>query len=163
MKPLLKALVSLVVCAALAAPAVGHDTTGSGPSTTTEQWQPEEAYTFRVDGKTYAVWNTHRRNFLGYELIEVRGADGVVVVTWRTRRGWCFTQEAYLTSHCMSHGHYESFFVRQVRAALAPPVPSVHLVFPGSGPTSVLDDYPCLEKRLSTNTPSSTEMTPPEC
>ena len=142
----------------LITPASAHDVTNAGT------WQPEQAYTFTHRGVSYAVWNTHVRNFLGNERIEIRKADGSLLTTWWTRRGWCFTQEAYLAQECMSHGNYERYFVQMLPSSFAAVQPAVNLIFSGgAGRKSVLDSYPCIENRLSSNTPASSELSAPDC
>jgi len=126
--------------------------------------EPEVAYTFNYDGAVYEVYNTHLINFAGLERIEIRTLAGQVAKTWWSRRGWCFTQEAYAGATCMSQDRYQNYFAQKLSAdALSFRVTAASGVGWAGRRSSVLDDYPCLNKRLSSNQAASVELTAPDC
>ena len=123
--------------------------------------EAETAYTFDYNGAEYSVYNTHLINFIGLERIDILDEDGNRVSTWWSRRGWCFTAAAFEAEQCMSQARYRGFFRQHlINKASAS-------AFSGSGGigtrSSILDDYPCLEKRVSSNTSPDVEMTAPDC
>ena len=123
--------------------------------------QPEVAYTFTYDDAVYEVYNSHLINFAGLERIEIRTLEGEVAKVWWSRRGWCFTQNAYAAAECMSQERYDNFFAQKLAADAI----SIR-INTGSGGgrrSSALDGYPCLEKRLSSNQASTEELTAPDC
>ena len=124
----------------------------------------EVAFTFEYNGADYEVFNTHLINFIGLERIEVRNESGNAVEIWWSRRGWCFTAAAFAAEQCMSQERYRNFFRQKlIYKATASTANFTGGSSGGGSKSSVLDNYPCLEKRLSNNISADEELTASDC
>lgn len=158
--PLLVLLSAGMICLFTGGPAISHP---HGPVKLIPL-DSEVAFTFEYNGEEYEVFNTHLINFIGLERIEIRDEDGNVVEIWWSRRGWCFTAAAYTAEQCMSQERYRNFFRQKL---IYKTTASSANFAGGSGGSasrsSLLDNFPCLEKRLSDNKKADVELTAPDC
>ena len=123
--------------------------------------EPEAAYTFDHANQSYTVWNTNLVNFFGLFRIEIRNEADEVELVWWERRGWCYTAEAYAEERCMPQDRYLNYFSQRLANASSTTSASGRT---GTGTrSSILDNYPCLEKRVSSNLAASVDMVPSDC
>ena len=152
-------LAALSVSTLALTPAAAHP--GHSETAKMVMLEPEAAYTFDHENQSYTVWNTNMVNFFGLFRIEIRNEAGEVAMVWWERRGWCYTAEAFAEERCMPQARYLKYFSQRL-ANLS--VGTTGFGRTGTGTrSSILDNYPCLEKRVSSNLAASVDMDPSDC
>lgn len=112
----------------------------------------EDFMSFRYAGGTYKVVNTHRRGFLGGELIEIRDHKGKTKTSWWSPRGWCFTQHALQNHPCWHPSGYTRLFVQRLRGDAANALAKGFGSYKVPGTYDFCDHYSQLEYTVSGDT-----------
>jgi hypothetical protein len=115
-------------------------------------WAEEEFMSFRYAGGTYKVVNTHRRGFLGGELIEIRDHRGRTSASWWTNRGWCFTAHSLENHPCWHPAGYTRLFIRRLQGEKANVLARNFGGYSAPSSTDFCDHYTQLEYTVSGDT-----------